>query len=453
MKRSAWTLLLGSSLALCLAAWLLPSAKEGAVLGRLDYRQFIFALAATALCILISSIAATVKPFRRVVGFRLVAVYLAIAVALIGWEAVASLWPAEFFRDNPWYLSTGRALAEARDLPFTRPPHIRWKGLSRGDLAMQNGDFDPSAREIVFETDFEGFRNSRDIEKAEIIFLGDSFTEAGNVPEDETFVQQVGRSRGVAVRNLGRAGYAPPFELIVLQNYGLKNEPQVVVWQLFETNDLSESASYQQWMQSGRRPYRIVEPPETSARRQWSPTHRLFDALRRRKAWPLAGAFRDAKGNEREVRFLPVLPGAEHSPSVHPGWATMAAALTEGAEILKARDIELVVVLIPMKLRVMAEHVDFDPVVLTVEGTARSYQHRLPEGWDLVPEATMAFYVAELCRSLGVRFVDAAPRLKQQAAAGEMVFLPMDTHLSPQGHAVVADLIDGALSEAAKAPE
>ena len=53
----------------------------------------------------------------------------------------------------------------------------------------------------------------------------------------------------------------------------------------------------------------------------------------------------------------------------------------------------------------------------------------------------MAAHLRALCDELKVTFIDTTPRLKEQTAAGEVVYLPFDTHLSPRGHEIVADLI------------
>ena len=156
----------------------LAEPKPKGVLGRLDYQQFllvvvgIFALLATAI------VAVSARERRRRVVFRFLAVPLGTLVVVLPWELACYLPEPRHPMDNPWYLHTGGGVAHSQELPFARPPHLLWRGVSRGDLAILYGDRDPSEREVEFRTDHQGFRNSQDLDRADIVFLGDSFTEA-----------------------------------------------------------------------------------------------------------------------------------------------------------------------------------------------------------------------------------------------------------------------------------
>lgn len=426
----------------CLAAWLLPAEKPEAVLGRLSYAQFVAATLSTFLFAL--AVALTVCPAsaRRAVGFRVAAVGLAVFAVLVPYEIVCFLMPPLHLMDNPWYPTTGDALEAHPDLPFARPAHLRWEGLSRGDLAILNGDADPYARRVTFQTDRDGFRNSSDLTRAELIFLGDSFTEAGNVPEEETFVHRVAARLGTTARNLGRAGYSPPTELIVLREYGLMCEPRTVVWQIAENNDLHDAARYRRWVAAGRPPYTRSDTRGRFSRGEsWqrrSPTFRLFASLRHPKPWRggPSGTFVDSFGEHHPVRML-YTPDPALRPEEHPGFAEIERALREGHRILRERDIRLLVLLVPMKLRAIAPAVEFDqPSVQRLTSLGLD----APD-WDVPVESTLAFHLQERCHALGIPFADATPRLRESAGQGRLVYLAYDTHLSPEGHRVVSDLI------------
>ena len=62
-------------------------------------------------------------------------------------------------------------------------------------------------------------------------------------------------------------------------------------------------------------------------------------------------------------------------------------------------------------------------------------------GWDVPVENTFAFQLKQRCDALGIPFADATPRLRESAAGGRLAYLAYDTHLSPEGHEVVGDLI------------
>ncbi|MFO1514222.1 MAG: hypothetical protein U1F83_15135 [Verrucomicrobiota bacterium] len=271
-------------------AWFCPAAKADAVCGRLNYFQFWVAMLLTVATTFSLVLLLLSPAMRRTVGFRMAAVLMALFVAVAVAEVVAYVLPVRHQMDNPWYLAAGGGTSDGVELPFERPPHLKWEGLSRGDLALLNGDPDPYARPVTFETDMDGFRNSRDIGQADLITIGDSFTEAGNVMESESFSTLAGRRMGLSSRNLGRAGYTAATELIVLNKYGLKCRPKVVVWQIAEANDLAEMVIYEKWVSFGRPRY-FDAKPDTARREAWqrrSPTFRLFAALRdnTRSPWP-----------------------------------------------------------------------------------------------------------------------------------------------------------------------
>lgn len=239
-------------------------------------------------------------------------------------------------------------------MPYERPPHIRWQGRSIGDLALSLRLPDPYAQEVKFNTDAEGFRNSEHLEHADLIFIGDSFTEAGNVPEDETFVRRVAKMTGMSAPNLGRAGYSPG-----------------------------------------------IRPKE-----------------------PLVATLNSPSGDSHRIYFS-TKPGFNQDPRQHSGWPYIESAIEKTSATLKESQIGLIVVFLPMKFRVFSD---------AIESNAK-----------LSPDASLAIHLSEVCRRENVPFVDLTPSLKRRADAGDLVYPPMDVHLSSLGHEIAASLIADAI--------
>lgn len=437
------------AVALPIAAWSLPDPKDAAIDGRLDYPQFLLFIGTLAMSV--SGVAAALarESLRRIVLTRIAVIWLSASLTLGSLEIAAWALPRRHLLDNPWYQASGRGMTSAADLPYLRPAHMKWTGLSRGDLSWDDNTPDKDARTVTFATDAEGFRNDDEAEFTDIVFIGDSFTEAGNTPIDEIFSSLVGMLTRSRVRNLGVAGFAPPTELIVLRHFGLKRAPTTVVWQIAESNDLQDAVDYTDWIAAGRPGFQeqiSLLPDRSEAWARRSPTRRVFDLLRTPKPWPVHGAFTDADGIEHDVRFEESLPGRDQKPEGHPGWPVMCAALREGGRVLSERGINLVVVLVPMKFRAMAASIRFDALRLTRPDAGAVVLDSWPAAFDLRHEETMASRLEEICRETGATFVDATPELKRLAADGRMGFLPMDTHLSPEGHRLVAELILKALA-------
>ena len=426
-------ILLGTAAAL---AWLSPVPKVNAVFGRYNYLQFWLAVLLTGLALSAFLIATLPTGRRRGAGFRLFALWAGVLAGCSLAELGAFLLPMRNQMDNPWYFAAGGGVSESSELPFERPPHLRWEGLSRGDLALVNGDVDPYARTITFQTDWQGFRNEADIQLADILTIGDSYTEAGNVAEQESFSVLIGQRLGLKSRNLGRAGYGGPSELIVLRKYGLACRPKLVVWQVAESNDLEDALRFSRWATAGRPRFFDLSADQkwrrSKAWEQRSPTFRAFEFLRRPDPlhWQCDGWFRDHCGVEHPVRFMSrsTSDGSVHN---HPGWPAQAEALTAGAMLCRSNHIKLLVMLIPTKYRVLGPHTRM--VDSTISAT--------PDASAATKANTLIGLLQSLCDSLQLPFTDATPVLEEGTKAGELVFLPYDTHLSPRGHQLVADLV------------
>ena len=407
------------------AAWWLPLEKNDGVFGRFDYAQLLALIAAVCVLASVLLLVVTRPQRRRKVGFRVVAVWLGLLVPLGIWEAGAYQLPAEQVK-NPWYLD---AEAHEDGLPYRRPADIQWSGRSPGQCTF---GYDPSAPKVEFFTDKNGFRNRKDPDRADIVFVGDSFTEGVSVNSDETFVDIVKQKTGEEVANLGRSGYSPGPELVVLRHYAMPLKPGIVVWQMCEGNDLEDSVTYDAWLKSGRR--RFYEEGERNretsadAWKRRSPTFQLFTALR---PWPFEGDFHLSNGNTVPMRFYRPLQPVYHCPQNHPGWNVIVDAVRTGQSLLKEKGIHLVVVLAPLKLRVL------EPSVTLDESTRRDLLSR----WNVSPDQTWSVYLARLCRELEIPFVDPTEALRKASSEGVLTYLPNDTHLSPEGHRIMAEEI------------
>lgn len=419
------------------AVWLLAGEKPHALLGRLSWSQFVTTLILSLAAVACLAVGLVRGERRRTVGFRLTAICLGVLVATAIGEAACWFWPAETMPGNPWLTvtrdQTGRRTSK---LVFERKPHLKWKGLSVGCLAVENGHGDPYAEQVEFRTDHEGFRNGRDLAKADIVFLGDSHTEAGYLAEEKTFSSRVGHEMNLVARNLGRINHCPSEELVILEEFGLPCRPKFVVWQICEHNDLLDEVLYREWLEFGMP---AVQPPASIRSEAWrsrSPTFRLFNFLRSRQEWPWQGEFTDAAGKKHPMLFVGPLTRA-HRPQVSPGFPLLAQSLQQGVKLQGEHKFQLVVLLIPEKLRVMGHCVDF----------SSETSKRLGPRWDLPHNQTLSFYLARLCGNWQVPFVDMTGPLKKLAAKGEMVYLPYETHLSGSGHALVAEHLVEVLSQ------
>ena len=435
LRFPGWVLPL-TLVALSVAAWALPERKPDAVFGRLSYLQFWTATCLTGFALSLATVLAVVRTRRRRAVFRVCALWVGLIGAAVLAECGTWFLPVRDLMDNPWYLMAPGGTSPSKRLPFERPAHLSWTGLSRGDLALLNGDNDPYARKVSFQTDGEGFRNPKEPGEADIVMLGDSYTEAGNVPDAEIYSTLVGQKLGLVVDNLGRAGYTTPTELIVLKRYGLKHRPKLVIWQLAEANDLVEVVTYKRWMARGRPWYSVAGPQGLLKRRlAWqrrSLTYRVFSLLREPTLNPrlFQGYFRGRGDDDDPVRFF-YSSGLRDAAVGNPGWAGFTNALTTGIELCRSNQIQVLVVLMPDKFRVLRDCTRFAPAL------ARKLAH-LP---GVAAKPSFGEMVRGFCAARQVPFVDATEPLRRHAEQGELVYQAFDTHLSAAGHRAVAELL------------
>lgn len=78
-----------------------------------------------------------------------------------------------------------------------------------------------------------------------VAFLGDSFTEAGQVAFDNSFVGILQRESDCTIKNYGMSSYSPIFYLLQWQKIVKEFNPSLVVVQLY-SNDISSDRTYKE---------------------------------------------------------------------------------------------------------------------------------------------------------------------------------------------------------------
>jgi hypothetical protein len=140
------------------------------------------AVGAPALALAVAATAVLVVPPRRRRSFAiaLAGSYLLIpATALmldVGYVVMVGGWRGDYWLDGA---HISRAFSKPDpELGFVRKSGITWRGETMG-------------REVSYRTDEHGFRNPPGIRRAEVVFIGDSYTEAGHIPEGLIFPGRV----------------------------------------------------------------------------------------------------------------------------------------------------------------------------------------------------------------------------------------------------------------------
>jgi hypothetical protein len=123
--------------------------------------------------------------------------------------------------------------------------------------------------------------------------------------------------------------------------------------------------------------------------------------------------------------MFPAYAAVPWSPWVADRWATALGAMKKAAVIEHARGVKIVFVLLSIKERAYWPHVDLAP-------------HAGMERWGFWP---IREEFAAFCRDNGDACLDLTEPFENDVAAGNMPFLPTDSHWSARGHDLTAQLL------------
>ncbi len=357
---------------------------------------------------------------KRLLAFRLTAISISATAGIYAFDigyafGVNGVWKADYWLDQA-HIPRRYSVADA-ELGFVRKPQVSW-----------NGYVEEIDRFVSYRTDENGFRNPLAVERADIVFIGDSLTEAAQVDDQYTFVRRVEKAYGSSVVNLGRGAYGPQQELIVLQRYGLAYRPRVVVWQIFEGNDLTDAHVFAEWKKNPNQSVVSFRDryAENSLLAEIVPRVRRSTTVQPEVIW---------QHNDGTESRIPLRYGYDSQAPAKDslGFAETTRAIESGYRLCQSREIKFVVVMVPTMVRVMEPFISF--------ASEDDRTHYLPNG----PEnEKMSFSgkLAEFCSNLGCSFINTFDELRKAATVDNRnLYIPVDEHLDVRGHEVVAQTI------------
>jgi hypothetical protein len=370
-----------------------------------------------SICVLIVVVAPA--RYRRSLSLRVTTVAIALLIALAICDAVYAFGVMGIGKPNYWldqaHISRLYSAADP-ELGFVRKPSVSWRG------------YVPEVNRFVdYRTDKNGFRNSIELQKADIVFIGDSFTESATVAEEDTYARRVAHSTSLSAINLARGAYGPQQELIVLKRYGLSYEPRFVVWQLFEGNDLLDAEAFVEWKNN---PEQLVLPLKARYLDNSLLQQVLASTRTQESVGPMATlSYHDGSSRRVSLRYR----YEPHQPAIRQtGMTETLSAIQAGQQLCESRGIKLVVVVVPTMVRVMQPHINFK----TFEERRDFYPERIPGDKDFTET------VEEFCSHVGCGFIDGYDALREASASDNRgLYIPSDEHLDVRGHEVVSKVI------------
>ena len=394
--------------------------------------EFVRAFGATAAGLILFSIRRAEASERLRRSFRWFAAGVSLVLAWSAAEWTFHRWGPPWKAEpalTPVFDFTEAYNVSDPELGYRHKPGFHWEGMA----------FDhPSAHRVDWRIDENGFRNRSLPDRAEFLLLGDSFAEAPNMPEEKTFIQRLAAITGKPAVNLGRSYSGPCEQSITLHRYGERFRPAIVVWQLFEGNDVLDALLF---LRNGPKPPAVVKEESNPA---WSPERSLIRRLlgllwvdKGLDSTGLWGTFQTDDGEEVGIQMdYPYRPWPDprSEPAEWEGaWTEVVRRFEEIVRWCREHEARLVLLHLPIKLRAFGPACRFEESDLPRLGELRA-----GGGWD--DHTGLATRLDALCRETPeVLYLDATPPLREAAKRGELIYSRVfDTHLDVAGHEVVA---------------
>jgi lysophospholipase L1-like esterase len=279
-----------------------------------------------------------------------------------------------------------------------------------------------------FRTDSKGFTNVDDetlYENADIVTIGDSFTEGVGVSHQNAYPNRLAALTNKRVLNLGHGSYDAFQYPIVLKRYGLQAKPKTVIISIWCWNDLqSRYFAWKDQNKDGSMPYSKFESKITTSRaqnRKKSYAYQYAEFLSRTFLKMYMG-----KWNYGPMRGIVInnqkidLPLSKYIPgnSLDYNLTVLRSVLSELKSMAAEHHFRLVVIYLPMKEEVyyrfmknQSETIDYD--------------------WLAKP-------VMETMKTMNVEGIDFTPIFLKEAAQGKKLYHTFDVHLNEEGYGLVA---------------
>jgi hypothetical protein len=294
----------------------------------------------------------------------------------------------------------------------------------------------------------------------DLITLGDSFTMCHAVSIEETWASQLAELSGYSVYNLGRAGVGILEYLQLLKKFGLQKSPKLVLMNIYEGNDLRDAERYYRYVRGERD--EAEEPPAgpQALLAHYSYAYNLLQSgleYLQYAARPEPDIFDDAADQGVTLQYKLVFPDGIVVPY---NLKDTDEDEVRFARRLRARTVDIgVSQTIIEALRHFVElskQYNFIPIVAYTPSAHTAYSDKVifedPSLSELMPwfSREQRHFLESNSQTLGYTFIDLTPDLQAAARTRgpeELLYYQFDLHLTPLGHAVVAQILNRKLRD------
>jgi hypothetical protein len=303
-----------------------------------------------------------------------------------------------------------------------------------GDLYSPSYGIPVKPVDYVATYDANGFRKNSSESPYDIAVIGDSYIEIGE-SDEKTFTELLKRETGLSVLNIGRGWYGPYQYLELLRRHALEAKPKYVIVAFFAGNDFNDIAQYEAW-KSGGQYYLFRDLDKKNILSRFALASGDIGNYFRRKIQALLRS----KGAKRpdESFFGIINIGNKQVPMMFPRWEreitkreimALRSILSEFKALCHENQIIPLVVYIPTATQVYADLYSPDS---NSHFIARVMNH---------PANPSLQAIASLANELNIDLINLLPLFKKQAAEGNLLYYPFDTHWNVEGRRTAASFI------------
>jgi len=284
-------------------------------------------------------------------------------------------------------------------------------------------------------TDERGFANYADqtlYERADIVAIGDSFTEGVGVAQEYSYPSELSRITGLRVLNLGHGAYDCYQFPLVLKRFGLQSRPKIVLMTLWDWNDIQ--LRYPAWREycriNGYIPLKdysrmLLGEKKKPALYIGVYLKALKDEARILFARYMAlwnyGDYRGIYVRGKWFRFPVSDAIAYRGEALEKSLAYLKECVDEIKGLSGSNGFRFIVIYIPSKQLVYNNFLKLPPAQ-QVKTQMHDAVIRSLKGW-------------------GVEVLDATPIFNAAVGEGRMVYYPVDDHLNRDGYRLLAESV------------
>jgi len=403
--------------------------------------------------------------------FKVIAISLSVLVSLIVMDIVARLvLPRRYVAEQTY---------------FHRPPNAVQAGTAKdvpeeAFLYPRTPSGHPDIK-YTLTTDKRGFRNKTDLDRYDVVVLGDSFAEGSHVTDDDVWPALLTQKSNLTVYNLGMSSGHPGTCLETLKKFGPELSPKTVVCLLYEGNDFRDENFKKKNSISGQLEEHFKTSPLRNALKTLlircfaskapKPPVRSADDPRNAATWvETTGKTLAAiswlpvpvpEGPDGKYYTFKVKSLLEHFVTDRQflgekGVKNTFAALREIKKISAEKDIRLIIAYAPDKPHVLLPLIARTVSPEQLRAFMALKEKSLPPADKLLDVLLPRLNVQEsavrdFCRTESIEFISLTEPLRRTIAEGAQAYFTYDQHWTPLGHKIVAETLCQYLQTAGKA--